>query len=134
MPTLKHAGLILSIATNLTSERQAPWCWDTWEALTGVPHNWLEDNGPTPDGLRDEDMKAIRAFVREFVELNPKRQHMFLSETSEDNFSSGRRSFLPWFNRRWGHWNLNSRIEKAMQEAGYHPIDAMAVGGNYVVS
>jgi hypothetical protein len=104
----------------------APWILDTWTVLKSnpAPHGLFEtDSGPLHPPLRmtESERTAVLAYFEAFLAKDEQERYKFAIGRPIDNFDNGRRKWKDWSRAMWTAMRWPDRIDKFLEEEGYHP-------------
>lgn len=101
----------------------APWCWPTWQQITGVRHGLFpQDDDKLPSHWTREDANDIHSW---FI-------HCHSAGKPENGAASmpGRTKWDQFVLKSWEKWNIHPIIVKELRENNAHPIQILVNEGS----
>ena len=129
MPSDNHLALLLRFCG---SEDDAPREWELWQERTGlVRPPWAAGAVPADYGMTEDELKAARAMVREYLPLKGDARVDFLRGKKATQME-GRKVLTKWLEGVWERqWKIRT-VAEAEAEALELPVQRLMQKGGGV--
>lgn len=117
--------------------RNAPWCWPSWQTLTGharAPWEPVPPGEQHPFAWTPEQVAKAAEYVKEFMRLDKPAARQKFSKHARDRFRDGRDLVNLTLSSAFTTWNIPTVIRDALRHAQKDPYTVAAAHGARKVS